>query len=102
MSGRTGTAPRVLSLAFYFPPSRASGVYRARATANHLAAEGWDVTVFAAPLRFLHEVVGSVDKKRAGPVAPRIRVERPWQSQFPWNPDVRRFSRLRRQMPTLA
>src|SRR4051794_30036388 len=102
MSGRTGTAPRVLYLAFYFPPSRASGVYRARATANHLAADGWDVTVFAAPLRFLHEVVGSVDEKLAGTVDPRIRVERPWQSQFAWNTDVRRFSRLRRQMPTLA
>jgi len=26
--------PRILYLSFYFPPSRASGVYRARATAN--------------------------------------------------------------------
>lgn len=102
MSGRKGAAPRVLYLAFYFPPSRASGVYRARATANHLAADGWDVTVFAAPMRFLHEVVGSVDEKLAETVDPRIRVERPWQSQFTWNTDIRHYSPLRRQLPSLA
>lgn len=102
MTGREPKAPRVLYLAFYFPPSRASGVYRARATANHLAGHGWDVTVFAAPLNFLHQVVGSVDEKLAETVDPRVRVERPWLSQFIWTTDVRRFGRLRRQMPTLA
>ncbi len=95
-------SPRVLYLSFYFPPSRASGVYRARATANHLAAAGWDVTVFAAPLEFLREAAGSVDEKLAGTVDPRVRIERPWQSLFGWTPDVRRFGRLHRQMPTLT
>jgi glycosyltransferase involved in cell wall biosynthesis len=94
--------PRVLYLAFYFPPSRASGVHRARATANHLAADGWDVTVFAAPLRFLHEAVGSVDEKLSDTVDPRVRVERPWVSHFSWNSDIRTFSRFRRQLPTVA
>ncbi|MGI5215777.1 glycosyltransferase [Plantactinospora sp. CA-290183] len=94
--------PRVLYLSFYFPPSRASGVYRARATANHLAARDWDVTVFAAPLRFLHEVTGSVDEKLAETVDPRIRVERPDLSHFKWERDLRRFSRFRRTMPILA
>ncbi|MCP9967991.1 hypothetical protein [Actinomadura madurae] len=47
----TGHRPRLLYLAFYFPPSRASGVYRPRATANRLTELGWDVTVFAAPWR---------------------------------------------------
>ena len=37
-AGRAGHRPRILYLSFYFPPSRASGVFRARATANHLAA----------------------------------------------------------------
>jgi glycosyltransferase involved in cell wall biosynthesis len=98
----TPRRPRVLYLAFYFPPSRASGVYRARATANHLAAADWDVTVFAAPLRFLHEAVGSVDEKLIETVDPRVRVERPWLSQFIWNSDVRSYSAFRRQLPSLA
>src|SRR4051812_40064792 len=94
--------PRVLYLSFYFPPSRASGVYRARATANHLAAHGWDVTVFAAPLRFLHEAIGSVDEKLAETVDPRIRVERPWLSNFIWDTDIRRYGWLRKQYPLVA
>ncbi|MER7416109.1 glycosyltransferase [Micromonospora peucetia] len=94
--------PRVLYLSFYFPPSRASGVYRARATANHLAAEGWDVTVLAAPLTFLHEAVGSVDEKLAETVDERIKIERPRLNQFIWQRDVRRFSRFRRAMPVAA
>jgi glycosyltransferase involved in cell wall biosynthesis len=92
----------VLYLSFYFPPSRASGVYRARATANHLAADGWDVTVFAAPLRFLHEAVGSVDEKLAETVDPRVHVERPWLSHFMWATNIREFSWFRRQFPTTA
>ena len=94
--------PRVLYLSFYFPPSRASGVYRARATANHLAGTGWDVTVFAAPLRFLYEAIGSVDEKLAGTVDPRIRVERPWQSHFVWVSDIRQYSGFRKRFPLLA
>ena len=93
---------RVLYLSFYFPPSRASGVYRARATANHLAGHGWDVTVFAAPLRFLHEAVGSVDEKLADTIDPRIHIERPSLNQFVWASDIRGFGRFRRQFPQLA
>jgi glycosyltransferase involved in cell wall biosynthesis len=93
---------RVLYLSFYFPPSRASGVYRARATANHLAGHGWDVTVLAAPLRFLHEAVGSVDEKLADTIDPRIRIERPSLNQFVWAGDIRGFGRFRRQFPQLA
>jgi glycosyltransferase involved in cell wall biosynthesis len=94
--------PRVLYLSFYFPPSRASGVYRARATANRLVADGWDVTVFAAPMRFLHEAIGSVDEKLAETIDERVRVERPWLSHFIWASDIRRYSRFRRQLPMLA
>src|SRR3712207_6483972 len=102
MTDCKAATPRALYLSFYFPPSRASGVYRARATANHLVADGWDVTVFAAPLKFLHESIGSVDEKWADTVDPRVHVERPWQSQFIWSHNIRRFSRFRRQWPTLA
>jgi glycosyltransferase involved in cell wall biosynthesis len=94
--------PRLLYLAFYFPPSRASGVYRARATANHFAAAGWDVTVFAAPLRFLYDVVGSVDEKLLETVDQRVTVERPSLNLFRWEHDLREMTWFRGTMPVLA
>ncbi|WP_395104641.1 glycosyltransferase [Actinomadura sp. SCN-SB] len=94
--------PRLLYLAFYFPPSRASGVYRARATANRLTEEGWDVTVFAAPLPFLYETVGSVDEKLSETVDPRISVVRPKLNRYTWQTELRDFSRFRRTFPHLA
>ncbi|WP_228975169.1 glycosyltransferase [Streptomyces sp. DH12] len=102
MKNRSERRPRVLYLAFYFPPSRASGVYRARATANHLVEKGWDVTVCAAPLDFLHNVIGSVDEELSKTVDPRIRVERPSLNQYTWQQDLRDFSWLRRSFPLTA
>lgn len=102
MKNRSERRPRVLYLAFYFPPSRASGVYRARATANHLAEKGWDVTVCAAPLDFLHNVIGSVDEGLSKTVDPSIRVERPSLNQYSWQNDLRQYSWLRRSFPLMA
>ncbi|MEU4497823.1 glycosyltransferase [Streptomyces sp. NBC_00210] len=102
MKNRSGRRPRVLYLAFYFPPSRASGVYRARATANHLVEKGWDVTVFASPLDFLYKRIGSVDEGLSETVDPRIRVERPELNQYTWQQDLREFSWLRRSFPLMA
>jgi glycosyltransferase involved in cell wall biosynthesis len=96
------TRPRLLYLAFYFPPSRASGVYRARATANHFAEAGWDVTVLAAPLRFLHDVVGSTDEKLLDTVDPRIRVERPELDLYLWEVELRNMTWYRGTMPSTA
>ncbi|MCX4739195.1 glycosyltransferase [Streptomyces antibioticus] len=102
MKNRRERRPRVLYMAFYFPPSRASGVYRARATANHLAEKGWDVTVCAAPLDFLYDVIGSVDEGLSQTVDPSIRVERPSLNQYSWQQDLREFSWLRRSFPLVA
>lgn len=102
MTGTDPRRPRLLYLAFYFPPSRASGVYRARATANHFAAAGWDVTVYAAPLPFLYNVVGSVDDKLLETVDPRITVVRPDLDLFRWEHELREMSWLRGTMPTIA
>ncbi|MEU3631375.1 glycosyltransferase [Streptomyces fradiae] len=102
MKNRSERRPRVLYLAFYFPPSRASGVYRARATANHLVEKGWDVTVCAAPLDFLYNVIGSVDEELSKTVDPRIRVERPSLNQYTWQQDLREYSWLRRSFPLMA
>lgn len=100
MKNRSDRRPRVLYLAFYFPPSRASGVYRARATANFLASKDWDVTVCAAPLDFLYDVIGSVDEGLSETVDPSIRVERPALNQYSWQQDLRSYSRLRRSFPS--
>jgi glycosyltransferase involved in cell wall biosynthesis len=94
--------PRLLYLAFYFPPSRASGVYRARATANHFAHAGWDVTVLAAPLGFLYDVIGSTDDKLLDTVDPRISVERPELDTFRWEHELRNMSWRRGMMPKLS
>ena len=53
--------PRVVYVAFYFPPTRASGVFRSRATANHLAAAGWDVTVITPQREFFTDYIHSFD-----------------------------------------
>ena len=102
MTGNEPRRPRLLYLAFYFPPSRASGVYRGRATANHFAAAGWDVTVFAAPLPFLYNVIGSVDEKLLETLDPRITVERPDMDLYRWEHELRELNWFRGTMPTVA
>ena len=104
MKARTASsrAPRILYLAFFFPPSRSSGVYRARATAGHLAAAGWDVTVHTAPREFFTRYIGSVDPSLETGVDPRIKIRRPAMGYFRWERDVRRYGRFRANMPILA
>ena len=89
-------------LSFYFPPSRASGVFRARAMANHLAQAGWDVTVLTAPREFFtRHLRGASDDALEHTVDPRVRVRRPRMSMSRWETDVRRFGLLRRAFPVL-
>jgi glycosyltransferase involved in cell wall biosynthesis len=95
--------PRVLYLSFYFPPSRASGVFRARATANHLVEAGWDVTVHTAPREFFeHYLNGAADVALEATVDPRVRVERPPMNMYHFEQDIRRFGFLRRNFPVLS
>lgn len=53
--------PHLLYVAFWYPPSRASGVYRALATTSAFVDRGWDVTVLTTTREFLEDEVGSVD-----------------------------------------
>jgi glycosyltransferase involved in cell wall biosynthesis len=93
----------VLYLSFYFPPSRASGVFRARATVNHLAEAGWDVTVHSAPREFFeHYLDGAADPTLEATVDPRVLVKRPPMSMYHFEQDVRRFSFVRRNFPNVA
>ncbi|MFG3343185.1 glycosyltransferase [Glycomyces sp. NPDC048151] len=69
--------PRLLYLAFFFPPSRASGVYRSRAVAERFTRDGWDVTVLSGPVGHFEETSGGLDEDLAATVDPAVRIERP-------------------------
>lgn len=99
---RPGRRPRVLYLAFYFPPTRASGVFRSRATANFLAERGWDVTVHTAPREFFTDYIDSCDPTLEEGIDPRVEVVRPGMSFAHWEKDIRKFSWFRGSFPTLA
>ncbi|MFI1829153.1 glycosyltransferase [Streptomyces sp. NPDC020412] len=101
--GSRGRPPRVLYLAFFFPPSRASGVFRGRATANHLAEAGWDVTVHTAPREFFETYLhDACDPSLEETVDPRVKVVRPRMTYYAWERDIRQFGKLRRNFPTVA
>ena len=51
----------LLYLAFFFPPSRSSGVYRALGTVKAFHDAGWKVTVVTTTHRFFKEEIGSTD-----------------------------------------
>jgi glycosyltransferase involved in cell wall biosynthesis len=94
--------PRLLYLAFYFPPTRASGVYRSRATANFLAAAGWDVTVMTPQREFFTDYIRSYDPTLEADVSPAVRVERVHFPGRAWEPDIRRYSAFRAHFPLLS
>jgi glycosyltransferase involved in cell wall biosynthesis len=68
--------PRLLYLAFWYPPSRASGVYRALATTERFAERGWDVTVITTSRRFLEEEIGSTDESLIDLIPESVKVVR--------------------------
>jgi hypothetical protein len=91
-------APHVLYVAWGFPPSRGSGVYRALATANAFAGLGWDVTVITTDREMWDRYTGS-DPELELQVDPRIEVVR---VPFSWpgmETDLRRWSRTRVYAP---
>lgn len=69
--------PRLLYLAFFFPPSRASGVYRSRAVANRFARDGWDVSVLSGPVDHFNAASSGLDDALAATVDPAIRIAHP-------------------------
>ncbi len=93
--------PRLLYLAFFFPPTRASGVYRSRAMANHFAAAGWDVTVLTAPKIFFTDYLDSYDPSLEATLHPDIRVERVDFDKRHWEQDIRRIGWLRANLPAI-
>ncbi|WP_040155490.1 glycosyltransferase [Mobilicoccus massiliensis] len=87
-------APHMLYVAWGFPPSRGGGVYRALATVNAFAREGFRVTVITAD-RETFELYTGVDESLEAQVDPGVRVVR---VPFDWpamDTDLRHWSALR-------
>ncbi|HEX7537488.1 MAG TPA: glycosyl transferase, partial [Dermatophilaceae bacterium] len=93
-----GGTPHVLYVAWGFPPCRGGGVYRALATANGFAQQGFRVTVLTADREAFTRFTG-VDVSLEALVDPRIEIVR---VPFEWptlETDVRRWSALRALAP---
>lgn len=95
-------APRALYLAFYFPPTRASGVYRSRAVANYFVATGWDVTVITAQRELFRDYLRSYDPTLESTVRAEVTVERVPLPTWRWEPDIRRYSPVRAHFPQVV
>lgn len=94
----TRQRPHLLYVAWGYPPSRGSGVYRAWATANAFAEAGWDVTVLTVP-REVFEMSTGVDLTLERRVHPRIRIERVPFHSGTFENDLSTWSRLRAHAP---
>lgn len=92
--------PHLLYIAFAYPPSSASSVYRCTAVANGFAEAGWDVTVLTVDGHIWAEVTGT-DAGLMEAIDSRIRVVHVEDggSEEPNRRDLRRYSRLRIEAP---
>lgn len=68
--------PHLLYLAFFYPPSRSSGVYRAHATVKSFVRQGWDVTVITTDEGFFERATGSADWSLLDEIPPSVEVVR--------------------------
>ena len=82
----------LLYIAFFFPPSRASGVYRAIATANAFSQQGWRVTVLTADERFFHQEIATADSTLLASVSDDVALFRvPFTFQKVTKEDITRY-----------
>lgn len=88
-------------VAFYFPPSRASGVYRMLALANHLVEQDFEVTVFTVTPDFFEHITQSSDESLLQSIDPRVEVERVPLPMQHLETHPRRFHRMRGNFPEL-
>lgn len=92
--------PHLLYVAWGYPPSRGSGVYRAWATANAFAANGWRVTVLTAPRETFTKSTGA-DLSLEQRVDPAIRIVRAPFKAPAFTNDLKQWSFWRAQAPEL-
>lgn len=102
MSPEKSGRPHLLYVAFAFPPSTASSVYRGLAVPNAFAAAGWDVTVLTIDGEIWSEISGA-DLELTQSIDARIVVEHisDGGAEDPAKGDIREFSRLRMNAPFL-
>lgn len=93
--------PHLLLLALFFPPSRASGVFRPLAMANYFVTHGWDVTVLTVTQDFFDRVTGSRDDSLLDAVHPDVEVVRVPMPIEHLERDIRNFSPMRANFPRL-
>lgn len=92
--------PHLLYVAWGYPPSRGSGVYRAWATANEFARSDWDVTVLTVPRETFTMSTG-VDLTLEESIDPGIETVRIPFSSAAFANDLRTWSRFRATAPEL-
>lgn len=103
MPGRepSGGNPHLLLIAAFFPPSRASGVFRPLAMANYFVTHGWDVTVVTVQEEFFDRVSRSRDDSLVAAVHPSVGVVRVPMPIEHLETDIRQFSPMRANFPRL-
>lgn len=95
---RPGRSPHLLYVAWAYPPSRGSGVYRAWATANAFARHGWRVTVLTAP-RETFTMSRGADPTLEERIDPSIKIVRVPYDAPTYSNDIRSWSYWRAQAP---
>lgn len=100
MSGDAPIRPHLLYVAFAYPPSTASSVYRCLAVPNAFASAGWDVTVLTIDGETWSEVSG-LDTELLNSINPAVRIVRisDGGSEEPAKGNLRAFPRLRVEAP---
>jgi glycosyltransferase involved in cell wall biosynthesis len=103
MSGIGSVKPHLLYIAFAYPPSTASSVYRSLAVPNAFIAAGWDVTVLTIDSGTWSEISGA-DTELLDSVDPAIRVVRVSDggAEDRAKGNLRVFSRLRVEAPYVS
>ncbi|HJS71777.1 MAG TPA: glycosyltransferase [Acidimicrobiia bacterium] len=93
--------PHLLFIAFWYPPSRASGVYRALATTRAFVDAGWDVTVITSTKEFLEDEIGSIDESLLDLIPPSVELTRvPFSLGLPADLDVRSLGWWKASFPS--
>lgn len=94
--------PHLLYIAFWYPPSRASGVYRAIATVRMFLEAGWHVTVITTSTEYFEDEIGSTDVTLLAEIpddADVIRV--PFSTGLTPDVDIRSMGRWAANLPAI-
>jgi glycosyltransferase involved in cell wall biosynthesis len=94
----TARRPHLLYVAWGYPPCRGGGVYRALATANAFARDGWAVTVLTVRREVFESYTG-VDESLEAHIDPSIVVDRIPYTLAAHETDLTTYSWTRANLP---